>query len=314
MTSICDRTSASQRSGPSPGGLIAYADLPNGYGYLRINAFEGYGSATSQSGDNTGKNGGDDFAGSTRHDQRSGDHRRHRGSDSSESSDTADGNHTGDKATLDEALTSIFTAQRVRAWRGLTIDVRYNTGGDDALGLDVASRLTDVSYTAYSKQARNDPNDPSKHARLQTVTVTPADGPRYTGPVRVLTSDETASAGETFVEATMGRAPQAARIGSNTQGVFADDMDRSLPNGWIAGLGNEDYSVPTAPITNRPAFHRPSQYPSSLPTTSLSTGTPPSTPHGDQKRRAQRATASHDLRTSQASTDRWLDMRGRSGS
>lgn len=198
---------------------IAYADLPDGRGYLRITAFEGY------RGNNTP--------------------------------------YEDSRQELQRVLDTVITQQRVSSWRGLIIDVRFNTGGDDALGLQIASRLTDSPYVAYTKQPRNNPTDPSRHGRLQTVTVQPADGPRYTGPVSVLTSDLTVSAGETFVEALMGRTPAPRRIGATTQGVFADNMQRKLPNGWTFGLGNEEYYAPNGqdyeglgipPDVNTPVF------------------------------------------------------------
>ena len=179
---------------------IVYADLPDGRGYLRINAFAGY-----------------------REDDRS---------------------YVGSSAELARVLDAVFTPQRVAALRSLIIDVRLNSGGDDALVLQVAARLTDTPYVAFTKQPRNDPRDPSRHGRPQTVTVTPADAPRYTGPVSLLTSDLTISAGETFVQAMMGRTPAPARIGTSTQGVFSDAMPRTLPNGWTFTVGNEEYVGP----------------------------------------------------------------------
>ena len=176
---------------------IAYADLPGGYGYLRITGFQDYGGA--------------------------------------------DGNVYPDGAAMSQALDAVFTPARVSAWRGLVIDVRWNEGGDDVLALQVAGRLTDRPYTAYTKAARVDPHDPARYGPAWPVAVTPSDGPHYTGPVRLLTSDLTISAGETFTEAVMGRAPAPIRIGSTTQGVFSDDMERHLPNGWRFSLGNEDY-------------------------------------------------------------------------
>ncbi|WP_064745576.1 S41 family peptidase [Pseudonocardia acaciae] len=155
-----------------------------------------------------------------------------------------DAPYVRNQAALRRALAAVFTPRRVAEWRGLTIDVRHNSGGDDALGLQVAGRLTDRPYPAFTKRARNDPGDPTRHTRLQTVTVTPADGPRYTGPLRILTSDLTVSAGETFVLALLARTPSPTRIGTATQGVFSDDMHRKLPNGLSFGLGNEEYYAP----------------------------------------------------------------------
>jgi C-terminal processing protease CtpA/Prc len=42
----------------------------------------------------------------------------------------------------------------------------------------------------------------------------------------------------------MDRTPAPSRYGAATQGVFADDMSRKLPNGWTITLGNEDYYAP----------------------------------------------------------------------
>jgi hypothetical protein len=143
------------------------------------------------------------------------------------------------------ALDQIFTAQRVAQLRGLVVDVRFNTGGDDALGLQLAGRLTGSPYVAYRKQPRTDPTNPAVHGPSRTVTVTPTPGvPHYTGPIDLLTSDLTVSAGETFVEAMLGRTPATRRIGTATQGVFSDDMSRDLPNGWSFTLGNEEYYDP----------------------------------------------------------------------
>lgn len=155
-----------------------------------------------------------------------------------------DDSYLGNSAELARALDAVFTQQRVAALRNLIIDVRLNSGGPDALALQLAARLTDKPYVAFTKQPRNDPRDPSRLGRPQTVTITPADAPRYTGPVTFLTSDLTISAGEILVQAMIGRTPAPARIGTNTQGVFADDMPRTLPNGWTFTVGNEEYVGP----------------------------------------------------------------------
>ncbi|GAA3129651.1 peptidase [Streptosporangium carneum] len=151
------------------------------------------------------------------------------------------GGLAADRAELDRALDAVFTASRVRDLRGLIVDVRYNTGGYDDLGLRIASRLTGRPYTAYTKRARNHPADPARFTRPGTITVKPARAPIYTGPVAVLTGDLTVSAGETFVMGLMERGPEPLRIGVETQGAFSDILSRTLPNGWQFGLSNEDY-------------------------------------------------------------------------
>ncbi|WP_404829207.1 S41 family peptidase [Streptomyces albicerus] len=124
---------------------------------------------------------------------------------------------------------------------GLVLDVRVNGGGADPLGLRIASRLTDRPYTAYTKYARNDPDDPTRFTRGEPITIRPHQGPRFTGPVAVLTGGLTISAAETFTQALMARTQAPVRIGQNTQGVFSDTLDRALPKGWQFSLPNEEF-------------------------------------------------------------------------
>ncbi|GGS21366.1 peptidase [Streptomyces aureoverticillatus] len=150
--------------------------------------------------------------------------------------------YTAQLAELDRALSSVFTKERTRRLKGLVIDLRINGGGSDALGIHLAGRLTDTGYVAYSKRARNDPADPARHTRPQPVRVTPADAPRYTGPVAVLTGGSTVSAGETFTQALIDRPGSTVRIGQHTQGVFSDVLMRRLPFGGMgAWLPNEEF-------------------------------------------------------------------------
>jgi C-terminal processing protease CtpA/Prc len=144
-------------------------------------------------------------------------------------------------AELDRALDTVLGREHHPRTKGLIIDLRINGGGSDALGIHLAERLTDTSYLAYSKRARNDPADPTRHTRPRPVYVTPARGPRYTGPVAVLTGGSTFSAGETFTQALMNRPGRTVRIGQPTQGVFSDVMSRALPNGMAAWIPNEEF-------------------------------------------------------------------------
>ncbi|HEY2058849.1 MAG TPA: S41 family peptidase [Amycolatopsis sp.] len=151
----------------------------------------------------------------------------------------------GDREVLDHALDAIFTASRMGSLRGLVLDLRVNGGGADPLGLAVAARLTDAPHFAYAKRTRNDPADPSRFTAPQPFTVRPAAGPRYTGPLAVLVANLDVSAGETFTQALLNRTPRPVLIGENTQGVYSDTMDRTLPEpGWTAVVPNEEYLDP----------------------------------------------------------------------
>ncbi len=155
--------------------------------------------------------------------------------------DYADGTYADELECLQRSLTSIF--ESAGKLNGLVIDVRLNHGGDDPLGIEIASRLTDKKYLAYTKAARNSISlDAPLHlTERQPVWVVPATTPGFTGKVALLIGPDTVSAGETFTMALMVREPHIVRIGLNTQGVFSDVLRRSLPNGWSFGLPNEVY-------------------------------------------------------------------------
>lgn len=144
----------------------------------------------------------------------------------------------GDKRALESALDTIFSDRSLKA---LVIDVRLSFGGDDGLGLLIASRLTDREYLAYAIQARADPVVANKWTSADRVLVRPSSHPSFTGPVVELIGPITMSAAETFSEALMGRRPGVRRIGQNTQGLFCDPLDRHLPNGWTFSLPNAVY-------------------------------------------------------------------------
>jgi len=144
-----------------------------------------------------------------------------------------------DTAELGTALDTIFAG--AGAWKGLVIDVRLNTGGADPLGLLIAGRLTAATYTAYQKQARSDPDDPTKWTTPQTSLVQATSRPGFRGPAVELIGVQSVSAAETFTQALLGRQPKVIRAGENTQGVFSDVLDRRLPNGWRFGLPNERF-------------------------------------------------------------------------
>jgi len=139
---------------------------------------------------------------------------------------------------LEAALDAIFTDP---ALEKLVIDVRINFGGADPYGLEIASRLATTEYLAYTKEARAHPVDRDRWTPADASRVGPSSRPGFRGPVVELIGPLTISAGETFTQALMGRAPHVTRIGENTQGVFSDVLGRRLPSGWRFGLPNEVY-------------------------------------------------------------------------
>lgn len=152
---------------------------------------------------------------------------------------SSDGSFESGLAALEAALDTAFA--NAGSWKGLVIDVRVNGGGSDAYGLAIARRLTATPYTAYAKQARSDPADPTKWTPEQPSVVQPSNRPSFHGPVVELIGIQSFSAAETFTQAVMNREPGITRVGETTQGVFSDVLGRTLPNGWRFGLANERF-------------------------------------------------------------------------
>jgi hypothetical protein len=150
-----------------------------------------------------------------------------------------DGAFESGLAALEAALDTAFA--NARTWKGLVIDVRLNNGGADPYGIAIARRLTATPYTAYVKQARSDPADPTRWTAEQPSVVEPGARPSFLGPIVELTGVQSISAAETFTQALMNRKPKVIRVGETTQGVFSDVLGRRLPNGWSFGLANERF-------------------------------------------------------------------------
>jgi hypothetical protein len=150
-----------------------------------------------------------------------------------------DGAFESGLTALEAALDTAFA--NTSGWKGLVIDVRLNNGGADPYGLAIARRLTAKSYTAYVKQARSDPLDPTKWSEPQPSVVQPSNRASFRGAVVELTGVQSISAAETFTQALLDRRPKITRVGETTQGVFSDVLGRTLPNGWRFGLANERF-------------------------------------------------------------------------
>jgi hypothetical protein len=160
-----------------------------------------------------------------------------------------DGSFDNGLVALEAALDTIFAG--AGSWKGFVTDVRINGGGADPYGLAIAGRLTAKDYVAYVKEARLDPNDPTKWTPGQTSWVRATSRPSFRGPVVHLTGIHSVSAAETFTQALLNREPAVIRVGHNTQGVFSDVLGRRLPNGWRFGLPNERF------VTNGKSYDGP---------------------------------------------------------
>ena len=117
----------------------------------------------------------------------------------------------------------------------IIIDVRFNGGGSDEVGMEVLSFFNPEQKQVFSKQAWYQGNlTPENKVMLHA-------GERQSDKkVYLLISPESASATE-IMTLTSLEIPLVTRIGSETEGVFSDVFDRELPNGFEIGLSNEVY-------------------------------------------------------------------------
>lgn len=117
----------------------------------------------------------------------------------------------------------------------LILDLRFNGGGEDAVGLTILSYFTPSARTIFTKKERiGDGFGPKRVTEL-----IPATG-QYQGKLHILQSHWSASATEILLLASLSM-DNVQRIGSPSEGIFSDILDKKLPNGWEFGLSNQVY-------------------------------------------------------------------------
>jgi carboxyl-terminal processing protease len=132
---------------------------------------------------------------------------------------------------MEEALLG-FQQAGVRA---VIIDLSVNYGGFDFVSRAIAERFAAERTHAYTKYA-GDAENPIR----TRVVLNPSQGTRFEGPVFLMTSNITVSAGEILTMA-LRALPNVTHVGELTRGALSDVLDRTLPNGWELSLSNEVY-------------------------------------------------------------------------
>jgi hypothetical protein len=144
---------------------------------------------------------------------------------------------TAAEAAMDEVLGDLGCA------RGIIVDLRFNGGGSDAVGLAIAGRFADRERVAFSKQARSK----DRMTPAYDVHVAPSTRRRFEGPVVALIGPLTASGAEVMTLGLMAL-PNVTLLGRRTMGLFSDTLYRKLPNGWDFTLSNEIYRTPAGDV------------------------------------------------------------------
>lgn len=126
----------------------------------------------------------------------------------------------------------------MRSADAIIMDIRINGGGFDRVAMAIANRFADKERLAFSKSAH------TRQSTLpeQAIYVRPEGDFQFTGPVYLLTSRRTASAGE-ILALCMMVLPNVTRVGETTTGILSDDHIKHLPNGWNVYISNEVYTA-----------------------------------------------------------------------
>ncbi|WP_338468084.1 S41 family peptidase [Novosphingobium sp. ZN18A2] len=140
---------------------------------------------------------------------------------------------------LNSALDKAFAA--FRGTDAVIVDLSNNRGGWDRVAKALPGRFTDKPYTGFTTQARG-----SGLAPFPNV-IRPADGPRYSGSVYLMTSDITVSGGE-LATLAFRQLPQVTQVGTTTRGAYSTPLAKPLPNGWLLELSNETFAAPDGTV------------------------------------------------------------------
>lgn len=138
-------------------------------------------------------------------------------------------------AALNAELDAAFTA--FAELDAVIVDLSNNRGGWDAVAKALPGRFTDSPFTGFTTVSRGSGLAPYPHV------IQPATGPRFTGPVYLLTSNVTVSGGE-LATLAFRQLPNVIHAGETTRGAFSTPLPKPLPNGWLLELSNEIFASP----------------------------------------------------------------------
>ena len=144
-------------------------------------------------------------------------------------------------AEFDRIMDEAFAAFADAGVKGVILDLSNNRGGWDKIAKAIPARFTDEAYVGFTTVTRGSGLAPFPHM------IAPASGPRFAGPVYLLTSDVTVSGGE-LATLALRQNPRVIHAGATTRGAFSTPLAKRLPNGWLLELSNEVFAAPDGSV------------------------------------------------------------------
>lgn len=141
---------------------------------------------------------------------------------------------SADLITVDKVMKHISPI--LQNSRGLIIDLRWNSGGFDVVSNRILSYFINSPLYIGSKSTKLKKG----FSQPREIVIQPAQSDQYQGPIVVLTSGLTMSAGEILLIGLAAR-DKVTIIGEASNGGFSDSLPKQLPNGWSFALSNERY-------------------------------------------------------------------------
>ncbi|WP_107497081.1 S41 family peptidase [Thalassobius sp. I31.1] len=146
-----------------------------------------------------------------------------------------DENDDEEYAAVNQIMDEIMVSFAEAGVKSVIIDASINFGGNDYMGREIAARFAFQEHIAYTKHAFD-----AQGTSETPVFIRPSERPSFDGPVYLMTTQSTVSAGE-IMTLSLRALPNVTHVGQSTQGALSDILNKSLPNGWQIGMSNEVY-------------------------------------------------------------------------
>lgn len=160
------------------------------------------------------------------------------------------GGYVSESESTQKLSEAFYTALKDMGRRRIVLDLRFNRGGFDRAGIEMASFFTKEKTLVYKREVKSG----DTYTEMTPVYVYPNEKSLHENEVVILTSGATVSAAETFIVA-MKEVADVTVVGEASAGFYSDMLERVLPNGMYYGLSHmRYYSAEDKPLEGHPVM------------------------------------------------------------